>query len=117
MKEIIDWEAKGNVVRFFLGQNGSQWGDDWNDAPYEHNAGRVYDEFVDEHYDLFVPFDSQVYEPCHGHNNSQWTKEMLKSRAVPCIVVVPADADCYTFEQAISHPKAVKYYFGDKVEK
>lgn len=21
-----------------------QWGDDWNDAPYEHNAGRPYDD-------------------------------------------------------------------------
>lgn len=21
-----------------------QWGDDWNDAPYEHNAGTPYDE-------------------------------------------------------------------------
>ena len=41
-EEIIDFERKGNVVRFYLGKNGEQWGDDWDDAPYEHNAGKVY---------------------------------------------------------------------------
>ena len=25
-----------------------QWGDDWNDAPYEHNAGVPYDDVTDE---------------------------------------------------------------------
>lgn len=25
-----------------------QWGDDWNDAPYEHNAGIPYDDIIDE---------------------------------------------------------------------
>ena len=29
----------------------SQWGDDWNDAPYEHNAGTPY-EWREERYDL-----------------------------------------------------------------
>lgn len=41
--QIIDMEKKGNVVRFYLGENGKQWGDDWNDAPYDCNAGTVYE--------------------------------------------------------------------------
>jgi len=31
--QVIDFDRKGNVVRFFLGKNGKQWGDVWNDAP------------------------------------------------------------------------------------
>ena len=38
--KIIGWERKGNVVKFVLGDiHLKDWGgDDWNDAPYEHNA-------------------------------------------------------------------------------
>lgn len=31
--QVIDFDRKGNVIRFFLGKNGKQWGDVWNDAP------------------------------------------------------------------------------------
>ena len=41
--EIIDFVRKGNVVRFYLGKNGEQWGDDWDDYPYEYNAEPPYD--------------------------------------------------------------------------
>ncbi|MCR2051054.1 hypothetical protein NSB25_27950 [Acetatifactor muris] len=36
--KIIDWERKGNVVRFALGKDGlDDWdGDDWYKTPYEH---------------------------------------------------------------------------------
>lgn len=34
-----------------------QWGDDWNDAPYEHNAGTPYDDQRDTEADIIViPF-------------------------------------------------------------
>lgn len=38
--KIIDFERKGNLVRFYLGDDdlAEWWGDDWNDTPYEHNA-------------------------------------------------------------------------------
>lgn len=29
--QIIDIERKGNVVRYYLGENGTQWGDDWDE--------------------------------------------------------------------------------------
>ena len=69
--KIIDFEKKGNIVRFYLGEKTEDWGwtnpeykdytgetpswlkpkdtyygDDWDDAPYEHNAGQVYEEFI-----------------------------------------------------------------------
>lgn len=43
--KIIDFERKGNLVRFYLGDDDlHDWsGDDWNDTPYEYNAGQVYE--------------------------------------------------------------------------
>lgn len=120
--QIIDFEIKGNQVRFWLGKNGKQWGDDWNDTPYEHNAGSVYSEFVEGKVDLVFDFDAVVVEPADGHTNSQWCKQDMIERKVPCVVVIPAQylkpnsrwhyED--SFEKALEHPNAVKYFFGDR---
>jgi len=61
--EVIDFERKGNLVRLYLGKNGKQWGDDWDDVPYEHNAGKVYDEFIKGYCDIVIDFDYEVEEP------------------------------------------------------
>ena len=58
--KIIDFERKGNVVRFYLikvDRNDDYYGDDWDDTPYEHNAGSVYDSFVNKIVDVFFPYD------------------------------------------------------------
>ena len=34
---------KGDYVLYFTPNFKEQWGDDWNDSPYEHNAGSPYD--------------------------------------------------------------------------
>jgi hypothetical protein len=46
--KIIDMHRDGRLIRFFLSQDECNdfYGDDWDDTPYEHNAGTVYDEFV-----------------------------------------------------------------------
>lgn len=31
---------------YFVEDFENAWGDDWNDAPYEHNAGEPYGEYV-----------------------------------------------------------------------
>lgn len=38
--------VRGNLAYFTSVEVSKAWGDDWNDAPYEHNAGEPYDEFV-----------------------------------------------------------------------
>jgi hypothetical protein len=35
-------------------------GDDWDDSPYEHNAGIAYDEYVREYVDVVVPFNMEL---------------------------------------------------------
>lgn len=145
--KIIDFEKKGNVVRFYLGEKTPDWGwtnkdykdgsgktpdwlkpsetyygDDWDDAPYEHNAGPVYDEFVKGHRDIAFPFDDLVLEPCDGESESPYCKEDFVAMNVPCIIVVPAEIaaqaerpwDDYLYW--LGHDGVRKYYYGDEME-
>lgn len=121
--KIIDFECKGNVVRFYLGDNdcNDYWGDDWNDAPYEHNAGTVYDRFVKGYKDLVFPFDSLVLEPCNGAWNSEYAKSDMIDRRVPCIIVVPPEVvgDSWRtddFHYWVASDNIQKFFFGDQME-
>jgi hypothetical protein len=40
MGEPVLCYVKGDTAYFTTQELSKQWGDDWNDAPYEHNAGR-----------------------------------------------------------------------------
>ena len=118
--KIIDYSKKGNVVRFYLGQDDlvEWWGDDWDDAPYDCNAGEVYDQYISGHRDVTFPFDDLVIEPCQGCTNSEWSKEDMIHRRVPCIIVVPKElADDSWYGEDFRHWLGVdgvrKYYFGD----
>ena len=77
----------------------SQWGDDWDDAPYEHNAGCPYDDVYNsntkettEHIILKVPFSTGVsnnywvkFPDDYGCGNSYWSVEEINLGAVPWI--------------------------------
>lgn len=149
--EIIDFERKGNVVRFYLGEKTEEWGwtnpdykdytgktpdwlkpsnnyygDDWDDVPYEHNAGRVYPEFVKGYKDIVIDFDDVVLEPFDlGYSIS---KEDMANRQpdVPCIIVVPKKVleennleewQLYSYTlAAVFKLKGIKcYYFEDEI--
>lgn len=122
--QIIDFERKGNVVRFYLGENGVQWGDDWDDSPYECNAGMVYGHFVQGIRDIAFPFDSFVLEPesgAWGHGGSHYTKEDMRARRVPCIIVVPPELakesyNDWQFSLWVGCDGIQKFYFGDEME-
>lgn len=75
--KIIDYELKGNVVRFYLGKSTltNYYGDDWDDAPYDSNAGCVYSEYIAGTADIAFPFDALVLEPCTGEFNCSHTKD------------------------------------------
>ena len=124
MSKIIDFERKGNVVRFFLGADDCEdyWGDDWNDAPYDCNAGTVYDQYVTGVKDVAFPFDDLVIEP-----SSEWdgtkeyrSKEDMKNRTVPCIIVVPKEMHKRLwrgdFDLWVGADGVKRIYFGDPVE-
>lgn len=86
--KIIDFERKGNLVRFYLGDDDLvEWyGDDWDDTPYEHNAERVYDEYIKGYCDMMFPFDDLVLEPCSGTCDSGWCKDdMVAQKKCPVL--------------------------------
>ena len=120
--KIIDFERKGNVVRFYLGDDDCEdyWGDDWNDAPYEHNAGTVYERFIKGFRDVTFPFDTLVLEPCSGTYNSDYSKEDMKKRNCPCIVVVPKKVHEESWHGEFAYwvgcAEAQKFYFNDPME-
>lgn len=120
--KIIDYERKGNVIRFYLGNDDCMdyYGDDWNDVPYDLNAGKVYNDFIISHYDMLVPFDYTVLEPCDCWSECRWSKDDMKKRRVPCVIIVP-DSFCDEcdrlddFNGYVCADRVIKYYFGDKV--
>ena len=84
---VVDFQKEGNVVRFYLGKNLEEaWGDDWNDVPYEHNAGTVYEEYYEAYMDIAWGLDYAVCEPCDGYYNSPFCKVDFKKRNLPVIV-------------------------------
>ncbi|GAI86033.1 unnamed protein product, partial [marine sediment metagenome] len=87
--------------------NGEQWGDDWDDAPYEHNAGKVYDEFIKGHCDIVFDFDCEVNELCEalGETNTIYCKDDMKKRDTFCIRIV-----------SLKGYKNYTIKFGDKIE-
>jgi hypothetical protein len=116
-RKIIDYACKGNVIRFYLGRNGTQWGDDWDD-PFD-SAGRVYEEYIGATVDMLVPFEYTVLDP---HNVSYsyysgYSKEKMRDRCFPCVVLLPAEAEGYfcdvTFDKCQGYADAVRYYCGD----
>lgn len=49
--------VKGPWAYFTSIEVTKQWGDDWDDAPYEHNAGEPYDDHVDPEKRNHVPHE------------------------------------------------------------
>lgn len=146
--KIIDFDKKGNVVRFFLGEKtkdwgwtnpdykrerkgelvtpewlepaNQYWGDDWDDAPYEANAGQVYEWFVKAYMDIAFPYDAIVCEPKDEWktNNTRFSKEDFIKRKCPCIAVLPVEyASDYawqdSFSDIIGNGNTLKIYYGD----
>lgn len=119
--KIIDFEKYGNVVKLYLGADDCEdyRGDDWDDTPYEHNAGLVYPEFITGTREIAFPTDYLVLEPASGEVNSRFCKDDMKDRNVPCIVVYKRDDYSgwdETYAAIVGADKAIRFYFGDKME-
>lgn len=58
-----------------------QWGDDWDDAPYEHNAGSPYLEKGQELVTLY--FSGEFNEPCSDLFSSPYSVKSINAGAIP----------------------------------
>ena len=72
--------------RFYHRALDQQWGDDWNDAPFEHNAEPPYEW---EDWRNMVPyqiqsvyFDSDLETPASGVCNSPWSVQQINAGQV-----------------------------------
>ena len=124
--KLIDFRCFGNVVRFYYTDNlGLEhwWGDDWNDCPYEHNAGEVYPEYCDGYFEIAFPSSYVVDEPCVGHLNSPYSKEDMEDRRVPMIAARRFEKDDWSgrgsaemsFSYILGYDDVVVFYMGDIV--
>lgn len=89
--KIIDFEISGRQMKLYLADPDCMdyWGDDWNDTPYEHNAGTVYCEFVRDTVVVNFPQDTDLRKACDGFTNSPWSKEDFKKGKSPFAYIVP----------------------------
>lgn len=87
--KIIDFFRYGNIFRLYCGEDdcNDYWGDDWDNVPYEHNAGGVYNRYIKGFAEFAFPLDFVITEPRDGYANSPYSKEDMKNRAVPCITI------------------------------
>lgn len=122
--KLLDFDCKGNVVRFYLGRPDcvDYWGDDWNDSPYEHNAGCVYSSYVVGCVDIAFKYDVIVVEPCDGCVNSSWSKEDMQAQRVPMLCILHDTSDNgYSswryeyFDSVLANSDAIRVYMDSLV--
>lgn len=115
-REILDCTTKGNVIRFYLGKNGEQWGDDWDD-PFD-NAGTVYMQYVGATVDMYVPYTDTVLTAMDVTYQyySGFSKVQMRDGCFPCVIIVPERIQqnfCdLTFEKCQGGADVLKYYCG-----
>lgn len=88
--------VEGGVAYFTTRDLAHQWGDDWNDAPYEHNAGSPY-SFGDrdrargiEPWTLVrVAFTCPLCQPSDGCSNSPYSVDQINEKRTPWLKPSP----------------------------
>lgn len=120
--KVIDFKLVGNVMRLYLGTDdcNDYLGDDWDDTPYEHNAGMVYEEYISQYVDYAFPIDYLVLEPQNDwkwHGNSPYNKDNMKDGNVPCLVIVSPEVKEDSWEEGFgywaSSKNVTKIFFND----
>ena len=76
-----------NNFLYFCSNFKNVWGDDWNDVPYEHNAGEPY---ADKEQSIeIISFYSDLYDislPCGNFINSPYSVEGINKGAIPWLI-------------------------------
>lgn len=62
---------------------GKQWGDDWNDAPYDCNAEPPYCDKDNPEQIIICAFRSELSTPADFHYNAPYSVEMINAGYVP----------------------------------
>ena len=113
-------------IMYFTDNFEHQWGDDWNDRPYEHNAEPPYelkdDEPVRGGYGHIrkIAFENRWYirRPCDGHLNSPYSVEDINKGAIAWLYSEEAGGLMAgaTMDEAIEWCRKAKIKFGELTE-
>lgn len=86
--------VKDNWAYFTTRAVEDQWGDGWNDAPYEHNAGEPYCFLPrDKHMEVApweivkIAWSGAFDAPCDHHLNSPFSVERINNKTVPWLYI------------------------------
>ena len=101
-------EPEENILYFSERHAKDNWGDDWNDAPYEHNAGTPYNEDYDgpelgvengrgiynpiDIKEIEFKIDENIYDikrPCSNTINSSYSVEDINNGAIAWLYIKP----------------------------
>lgn len=80
---------------WFTSHFDDEWGDDWDDVPYEHNAGHPYGYHYTKlkdcvHHTLVkVAFEGPFDSPCANMTNSPYSVHTINGGVVPWLSVWP----------------------------
>lgn len=101
-------------VYFTTGDITKEWGDDWDDAPWEHNAGHPYENQKDAlYFELCVENGdyTNFYTCNYQHGNSPWSVEKINKGAVAWAHIEEWSPDSRSY--------SFTYYFkaGESLEK
>jgi hypothetical protein len=112
---------EGNWAYFTTQELDQQWGDDWNDAPYEHNAGTPYlsRDGDDKQWKIKkVAWEGPFETPDYGVSNSQYSVEQINAGAVAWLradewvkkqIAIPAGASFESFVEFINSAGGAVY--------
>jgi len=82
--------VEGRMAYFTTRELDKQWGDDWNDAPYEHNAGTPYHDRQNNPPQWVIStimFDSNMETPADiAACNSPFSVEQINAGITPWLV-------------------------------
>lgn len=97
----------------------AQWGDDWDDAPYEHNAGCPYLPYKpNEHWEIHkLAFEASLETPDDGVINSSYSVRDINRGAVAWLrdrwsgtgVIIPAGTPMSKFKELVRRAKGTIY--------
>lgn len=99
---------------YFTNNWNEQWGDDWDDSPYEHNAEEPYDNYYKDgkKYPIRIRtcyFDIPKYYklPCTGYLNSPYSVKDINNMKCPWInvdgLLIWAGTEYKAFCKVIEH--------------
>lgn len=84
-----------NNEAWFTSNWKEQWGDDWDDRPYEHNAGSPYNSYFKDGVEYPIQLKKVYFDvpygivktPDYGFSNSPFSVKDINSKRCPWLII------------------------------